>query len=222
MLRFVFPTFLALIVSVAGFAQGTGGLIGRVKEGVYNSPTGAFRIEIPVLQELGGTISDSENVVVFQDQFNVHLSIGCFPQDATQRWELSTRGLKDYLTAFFSNFVMPDFSESVKGARIESTSFDPKLLGGTFIVHTLLPGGTMFNHRLAQVSDDSPLPVAKRGNFLFVRHGFIYVISIELAERVLEGSTYHLTPAEENTRLRERLDAIIDKMSFIRPPADAK
>lgn len=217
MLRLVLSALLALIVSASGFAQGTGGLIGRVKNNVYSSPTGAFRITIPVLQELGGTVSDGENVVVFQDQFNVHLSIGCFQQDATQRWELSTRGLKDYLTTFFGNFVMPDFTESFKGARVESINFDAKLLNGTLIVYTLLPGGSMFGHRLSRVAEDAQPPVAKRGNFLFVRHDYIYVISFELAERVLEGSTYHLTTAEEDARLRERLETIINAMEFIRP-----
>lgn len=217
MLRLVFPAFLALILSATGLAQGTGGLIGRVREGVYQSPTGGFRITIPVLQELGGTISDTDNVVVFQDQFNVHVSIGCFAQDATQRWELSTRGLKDYLTTFFGSFVMPDFTDSFKGARIESINFEPKLLGGALVVNTLLPGGSMFANRVARVAEGAEPPMAKRGNFLFVRNGFIFVVSLELAERVTEGSSYHLTTAEEDATLRERFDNILNAMEFIRP-----
>ena len=80
-------------------------LIGKVEGRTYVSPTGQFKVTIPVLPELGGDITDTPNVVTFQDDFNVHVSIAAFAQDATQRWEMSTRGLKDYLIYFFSNFV---------------------------------------------------------------------------------------------------------------------
>jgi hypothetical protein len=74
-------------------------------------------VTIPVLAELGGSVTDTPNVVTFQDEFNTHVSIAAFPQDATQRWELSTRGLKDYLVYFFSNFVLPDFKQAFEGRR---------------------------------------------------------------------------------------------------------
>ncbi len=219
MIRLLISCLFALTLSATAFAQGTGGLVGRVESGVYLSPTKAYRIPLPVLQELGGSISDTENVVVFQDQFNVHLTIGCFQQDATQRWELSTRGLKDYLTAFFTSFAMPDFEQSFPGARVESTAFDAKFMDGSLYVSVLLPGGTMFGHRLASLEADAPVPVAKRGNLLFVRHGFVYVISIELAERVLEGTAYKLNTAEEDALLRRRIETIIETMEFARPAA---
>ena len=79
-------------------------LAGKVEGKTYVSPTGIFKVTIPVLPELGGEITDTPNVVTFQDAFNVHISIAAFPQDATQRWENSTRGPKDYLIYFFSNF----------------------------------------------------------------------------------------------------------------------
>src|SRR5512137_2043659 len=76
-------------------------LQGKVEGKRYVSPTGIFKVTIPVLPELGGDITDTPNVVTFQDDFNVHVSIAAFPQDATQRWENSTRGTKDYLIYFF-------------------------------------------------------------------------------------------------------------------------
>src|SRR5476649_322202 len=84
-------------------------LLGKIVGTTYVSPTGAYKVAMPVLPELGGTVSDTEFVVTFEDDFNVHVSIASFPQDASQRWEMSTRGTKDYLIYFFSNYVMLDF-----------------------------------------------------------------------------------------------------------------
>ena len=50
---------------------------------------------------------------------------------------------------------------------------------------------------------------------------FIYVISVELAEKVIEGTAYHLTTAEEDALLRRRLEQVIDAMTFNRPAEPA-
>ena len=60
--------------------------------------------------------------------------------------------------------------------------------------------------------------MAKRGNLLFVRNGHIFVISIELAERVIEGRSYNKTTAEEDEILRNRLTDIVSKITFAQPP----
>ncbi len=193
------------------------GLAGRVEGRMYIAPTGAYRLPIPVLPELGGSISDTENVVTFQDQFSLHVSIGVFPQDATHRWELSTRGLKDYLGYFFGGFVMPDFRLAFPGGRVESVGFSPDVMGGALFAYTLLPGGSMFEAKRAILgAGDSPLE-AKRGNLIFVRNGVIYVLTTELAERVTERSSYHKTTEEENQILRDRLVALVRTMEFSRP-----
>jgi len=188
---------------------------------MYSSATGLFKMAIPVLPELGGDITDTPNVVTFQDDFNVHVSIAAFPQDATQRWELSTRGLKDYLIYFFSNFVLADFKQSFEGVQIESAKFIPGTQDGALLTYLLLPGGTMFGDRVPQLTADR-IPVAKRGNMLFVKSGHIFVISIELAERVIEGKTYQKTAAEEDEILRQRLLDILNKIQFAKPPGTAK
>ena len=72
-------------------------LAGKVEGDTYVSATGEFSLPLPVLRELGGKITDTENVVTFTDSYNTHISIACFPQDALQRWELATRGLREYL-----------------------------------------------------------------------------------------------------------------------------
>src|ERR1044071_10382230 len=103
MFRFTLVLIAAVASSLVAHAQG---IEGKIEGKTYVSPTGMFKVVVPVLPELGGDITDTPNVVTFQDDFNVHVSIAAFPQDATQRWELSTRGLKDYLIYFFSNLFL--------------------------------------------------------------------------------------------------------------------
>ena len=207
----------ALITATAALGQAQS-IEGKIEGKTYVSPTGTFKVAIPVLPELGGDITDTPNVVTFQDDFNVHVSIAAFPQDATQRWELTTRGPKDYLIYFFSNFVLSDFKQSFEGVQIESAKFLPGTFEGALLTYILVPGGTMFGERLPQFGSDQ-IPVAKRGNLLFVRNGHIFVISIELAERVIEGRSYGKTPAEEDEILRTRLMDMLGKISFAKPPA---
>jgi hypothetical protein len=196
-------------------------LNGKIVEGTYFSPTKAFKIAIPVLPELGGSVTDTENVVTFEDNFNVHVSIAAFPQDATQRWELSTRGAKDYLIYFFTSFVMPDFMQRYEGAKVESARFIPALNDGTLLTYTLLPGGSMFADRASLPGTDPKTIVAKRGNLLFVKSGFIFVISTEYAEHVLDGPATKRTTAEEDDKLRERLMTLLGKLEFSSTPAPA-
>jgi len=226
MRRLLIALVAASFIVPALRAQGEPGpeptpLFGRVEGRTYLSPTGAFRVAIPVLPELGGTITDTENVVTFQDDFNTHISIASFPQDATQRWEMSTRGLKDYLVYFFSNYVLGDFRQSFPDAEIESAKFVPSVLDGSLITYILLPGGSMFMDKIPMISG-GPMPAAKRGNQLFVRNGHIFVISIELTERVLERTIYKKTTAEEDELLRTRLNEVIVRLQFPKAAAPAK
>jgi len=195
-------------------------LYGTIVNGTYLSPTGVFKVQIPVLQELGGRITDTDSVVTFEDAFNVHISIAAFPQDASQRWEMSTRGTKDYLIYFFTNFVMPDFVQRFEGSKVESARYLPALQDGALLTYTLLPGGSMFVER-ATFGDPPDKPVvAKRGNILFVKYGHIFVVSTELAERVLERTTYKKTVAQEDELLRQRLLDLLAKMDFTKPAAE--
>ncbi len=214
MSRFL-PVIILAMAAVSGKSQEPA-LSGAIESGVYSSPTNAFKIAVPVLPELGGRIRDTEHVVMFQDSFGVQISVGAFPQDATQRWELSTRGTKDYLIYFFGTFVMADFKHFCPGAHIESAGFSSDFLDGALFGYILLPGGSMFGEQLAFAPHDKP-PVAKRGNLLFVRNGFVFVVSTELAERVTEGTTYNKTPDEEDKILRKRLVDIVAKMQFTKP-----
>jgi len=217
------PTAIFTILTVTVLAQqpGAPGLYGRLEGDSYVSPTGAFKVQVPVLPELGGEIQDTENVVTFDDPFNTHISIACFPLDATQKWEFETRGTREYLEYFYATFVAPDFIHRFPGTTTEAGQFVPQLLGGTLALYTLLPGGSVFAGR-NQIVDAPPAGpvVAKRGTLLFVHDDHIFALSIELAERVTQPRVFHKTPEEENELLRNRLIELAGRMQFTaRPPA---
>jgi hypothetical protein len=58
---------------------------------------------------------------------------------------------------------------------------------------------------------------AKRGTMVFVRNRHIYVLSIELAERVTQRSTYALTKEQEDSSLSERLVNLAERLVFTKP-----
>jgi hypothetical protein len=194
-------------------------LNGTITNGVYISPTGAFQIEVPVLAALGGSVHDTARVVTFQDSFGLQITVGAFPQDATLKWEYSTRGTKDYLVYFFSTYVLPDLKHFCAGTRIESARFAPDFVDGTLFTYILMPGGSVVQQEPV-FGPAGPPPVAKRGNALFVHNGFTFVISTELSERVTEGAHYNKTTEQEDQILRARLVDVVKKMSFVRaaPP----
>lgn len=211
-------SLLVLLSSAVASAQSpTEGLVGRIDGFTYISPEENYRIYIPVLPDLGGTVSDTPTVVVFRDDYSRHVSIGAFPQDAMQRWEQSTRGLKDYLPYFFATYVLPDFRQMFPGTTVELAVFQPQRFGGALLCYTLMPGGTMFPSEVANFGDSDGVTIAKRGNLIFVQNNVVYVVSVELSERSIEGSLYDKTPEEEDKILRERLKEIVDDMEFARP-----
>jgi len=200
--------------AVAATAQ-ENAMVGKVEGDNYVSPTGEFKVQLPVLPELGGTIADTENVVTFSDNYNTHISIACFELDAAQKWELDTRGLRDYLLYFFNSFVLADFKARFPKSTIESARFMPDLMGGTMITFALMPGGSYFEAK-NRVGEETPAdPVtAKRGTLLFVRARHIYVVSAELAERATQRSTYKQTVEQENQLLTERLTTLLGRFTF--------
>jgi hypothetical protein len=216
MLRAI-PLFILAAAAVpAGAQERSPSLVGTVESGVYVSASGAFRMTIPVLPALGGVISDTNNVVTFHDTYGVHISVAAFPHDATQRWELSTQGPKDYLLYFLTTFVLPDFRHFSPGTHVESAGYAAELLDGALFAYVLMPGGSMFESPPVFGPPTAPA-VAKRGNLLFVKNGITFVVSTELSERVTEGSQWKATKEEENQILRKRLVDIVSKMQFVKP-----
>jgi hypothetical protein len=212
--RFLRLTAAFATLAVVAVAQDAM-MAGRLEGDTYISPTGEFKIPVPVLPELGGTITDTDSVVTFSDRYDTHISIACFELDAAQKWELDTRSLRDYLLYFFDTYVLADFQSRFPKSSIESARFLPDLLGGTMITFALLPGGSDFEARNSVSSESAQAPVvAKRGTALFVRKSHIYVISTELAERATQRSTYNRTVDQENQLLSQRLTTLANRIVF--------
>jgi len=213
--RYLSLSVLGTAVLATAMHGANGVLVGTMEGNTYVSPTGEFKVPSPILPELGGRITDTDQVVTFSDNFNTHISIACFPLDTTQRWEFETRGRRDYLLYFFNGFVLADFQRRFSGSRIESARYLPELQDGTMITFALLPGGSNFEAKNQVITTAPENPVtAKRGTALLVRNRHIYIISTELAERATQRSTYNLTPDEENTQLTERLVTLVNKVVF--------
>ena len=211
--------FVALLggLALTALSATASPLVGRMEGEQYISMNGEFRIRAPVLPELGGSIEDSDSVVTFHDNFSTHVSIACFDLDATQRWELETRGRRDYLLYFFTDIVMANFTTRFPGSQIESARYLPELLEGSLIAYSLLPGGSNFAPPELVPGNAAHEPVtAKRGTLLFVRHRHVYVVTTELAERVTQRSTYKQTVEQENELLSARLQALVGRMTFSR------
>lgn len=217
MLRFFL--LLALAASPLAAQVAPEPLQGSIDGKTYIAPGDLYRVEIPVLPELGGRVMDTETTVTFQDDFNIMTTIAAVPMDATQRWEYSTRGAKEYLAYFFANLVLPDFQQAFPGTHVDTAKYAASVADGALFVYAVLPGGSMFAHKLSFLGADQPVPEAKRGNLVFVRNDHIFVVSIELAERVTERATYKKTPEEENELLRQRLVDLLAKIKFPKPTA---
>jgi hypothetical protein len=195
---------------------------GRVEGDIYISPTGLYKVKIPVLPQLGGTVSDTPNLVTFDDDYSIHINIGAFPLSRELKAEYDVRGTKDFLIFFFTNLIMPDYAANFHGAQMEPNAiFLGKFQNGSMLIFLLLPGGSVFEHQVRMSNSLSPA-VAKRGNLCFVKNGYVFVVSTELAERVLERSTYKKSPEEENAILRDRLMDIVAKMQFSAPAPETK
>ncbi len=192
------------------------GLYGRVDGDKYIGPGGLYSITLPVLPELGGEIHDTESVVTFDDNLSIHMSVACFPLDAVQKIELES-GMKDFLADFYTKYVLQDFKSRFPGTTAETTLYTPSFLDGALFGYALLPGGSAFKGP-THFGSGKP-PVAKRGNLLFVKSGYIFVVSLELAERITQWRDYDKTSDEENEILRERLIQVIARMHFLFPKA---
>jgi hypothetical protein len=80
----------------------------------------------------------------------------------------------------------------------------------------------MFANRVPTVGLTERVPIAKRGNLLFVRNGHTFIISTELAERVIEGSSFKKTTDEEDELLRTRLLEMVGRITFSKPTDGTK
>ncbi len=227
---------LLLLLATHGLAQtnpdsaqaGTGTrLLGTIEAGRYHAPDDAFSVAVPVLHGDNPSITDNGEIVVFRDQVATLLTIAAFRMPAIAKWEHETTEPREYLIAFFRDNILRDYNREFPGSQIESARFLPGFQGGALVAFALLPGGSAFAAPASGGAGATP-PIAKRGHVVFVRDERIYVVAIELAERVTRGADFKLTMREEDRVLFDRLITVLAATRFgpeeipsgIEPPAD--
>lgn len=194
-------------------------LLGQINDDRYVAPAGLFSVKIPILPELGGSISDTQRSVVFQDAFFTHITIVSVALDSTQRFELSTSSKKEFLVKFFRDAVMPSLVRSFPGANWEKGHYLSGVQGGAVMLQTLLPNGSNFRRRTALLGQNDPVTIAKRGNLIFTQGDTLYIVSMELGERSTERSAYTRTVEQDDVILRQRLIDVAGSMRFSSVPA---
>lgn len=225
-LKLLLPS-LALVIAASLTAQplpdaaAPRTLLGKIEEGRYHSPTGAFNVAIPALGGERPVVMDNPEIVVFKDNVRILVTIAAFRMPPLQKWELETTSAREYLIKFFRDYVMADYVEAFPESTVQSARLISDLEGGTLLVYTLHPGGSAFEVDLIdkKTAEANP-PVALRGNLLFCRGEHVLVIATELAERVTESSTYVNDAATEDRILRERLLDIHSQMQFAQAATD--
>ncbi len=197
-------------------------LKGRLEHNRYVAPSGSYSISLPVQIELGGTVTDTAEVVTFQDDFRIHASVACFRLGSSQERERQTRGLRDYLVWFFRQHVQTQFDRRFPGATIDEARYLPEVLGGALIVYNSLPNGSMFMKQMALPDAGARPPPARRGNILFIEQKHLYVVSLELAKLQAEATSSPLVSAEEQREiLREELLGMVGRITFETTSASA-
>ena len=179
----------------------------------YTSPGGHYRIPVPVLAELGGSVEDSMTVTDFRDGYGTHVLIASLPLEPALRARLDTSSKKDFLTWFYAQQVQAEYQRSYPGAKTEAARFIPGLQDGTLFATILLPQGSAFRDLLF-LKESEEEPAAKRGSFIFVKNDRLFIVTTELYERILKRDSFKKTPEEEDAILRERLMELLGKMTF--------
>jgi hypothetical protein len=188
-------------------------LFGRVEGERYHAPGDVYSVAVPVFHGTDAVIMDTPEIVVFKDKVSTLLTIAAFKMPDIAKLQFEGMEPREYLIAFFRDNILRDYRHEFPESTIESARFLPDIFAGAMVSFTLMPGGSAF----APPGPANPAakpPVAKRGHLVFVRNGTIYVVAIELAERVTQPATYKLTTQEEDRLLFDRLVTVLGALRY--------
>ena len=188
-------------------------LFGRVEDERYHAPGDVYSVAVPVFHGTDAVIMDTPEIVVFKDKVSTLLTIAAFKMPDIAKLQFEGMGPREYLIAFVRDNILRDYRHEFPESTIESARFLPDIFAGAMVSFTLMPGGSAFAAP-APASPLAPAPVAKRGHIVFVRNGYIYVVAIELAERVTQPATYKLTKPEEDRLLFDRLVTVLAALRY--------
>jgi hypothetical protein len=215
-MRFLMRFAVTLLIALhLGAQPNDTSLLGRIEDNRYIAPHGNYSITLPVQIDLQGTVSDTPEVVTFQDDFRIHASVACFKMESPHDREIQTRGRRDFLIWFFRQQVQTQFQLRFPGSKIDEARYMPEVLEGTLIVFNSLPNGTMFTKPAGLTHSSEKQAIAKRGNLLFLNKRSLYVVSIELAELLSQDeNTASADREEDHTRLRKELLDLVGRITF--------
>lgn len=188
-------------------------LLGHIADGRYYAPGNAYSVALPVLHGDQTDIRDNGEIVVFKDRVSTLLTIAAFEMPRIAQWEYETSTPREYLIDFFRGNILRDYRREFPDSTIEDARFIPEIFEGALVGFTLLPGGSAFSPP-EPPAPIAPPPVAKRGHLVFVRDHRIFVIAIELAERVTRANGTVLSTADEDRELFDRLVSVLGAMRF--------
>ena len=207
-------TWLVLAVAPLGAQVDPVALLGQIEDNRYIAPHGSYSITLPVQLDLQGTITDTREVVTFQDDFRIHASVACFKMESPHDREIETRGRRDFLIWFFRQQVQTQFQRRFPGAKIDEARYMPEVLDGALIVYNSLPNGTMFTKQVGLAHSTEQPIIAKRGSLLFLKGRHLYVVSAELAELLRDEEATVGSLEDDHIRLRKELLDLVGRITF--------
>jgi hypothetical protein len=168
-------------------------LHGRIEGERYFAPGDLYSVPLPVFHGTDSAVMDTAEIVVFKDKVSTLLTIAAFKMPAYEKWRFEGMEPKEYLYEFFRDNILRDYRHEFPESSIESARYLPEVFAGAMVAFTRMPGGSAFASPAAS-NPLAPAPVAKRGHLRpSSATGYIYVVAIELAERVTQPATYKLT-----------------------------
>jgi len=208
--------FVVLTLSLGAVRADDSVLMGKMVENRYTAPSGSYSITLPIQLELGGVVTDTKDVVTFQDEFRIHASIACFKMGSSHQREIQTRGRRDFLISFFREQVHTQFKRRFPGAEIDEARYMPEVLGEALLVYNTLPDGSMFSDQTSVSSSQDSVVLVKRGNLLFLKDQHLYVISVELAKFLLgDKDSPKFSEEEKRALLRKELLDLAGRITFL-------
>jgi|GEM_PF-263611 len=188
-------------------------LHGRIEAERYFAPGDLYSVPLPVFHGTDSAVMDTAEIVVFKDKVSTLLTIAAFKMPAYEKWRFEGMEPKEYFIEFFRDSILRDYRHEFPESSIESARYLPEVFAGAMVAFTRMPGGSAFVPP-PPANPLAPAPVAKRGHLVFIRNGYIYVVAIELAERVTQPTAYKLTTQEEDRLLFGRLVTVLEALRF--------
>lgn len=192
-------TCLALLFVFVGHAEAAKlkarNLAGKIKADIYIAPKELFRVPVPVLADLGGTVTDGLGFVHFTDDIGHLFRIEYMELPPDQVTGALAIGEQDFFNRFLRLFYLPNTVWQVMPeSKILAQAFAKEPDGPMQLTWMFLPHGSItMNSRAGKPPerDDSYREIA-----LFMRKNMVYIVSLAPSDPQV-GIFDKKTPPEE-------------------------